>query len=308
MALTLNTNVSSLSIQRSLDETTRALDASMQRLSTGYRINSAKDDAAGLQIANRMSSEISGIRVAVRNANDGISLAQTAEGALQQSTLILQRMRDLALQAANGGNSINERSALQQEVLQLQQELGRIAETTSFAGRKLLDGSYGSSALQVGANAFEIIAISLGNFGTQRMGGNSRDLVNGAVGVLAADQLGGLLAQNGAIPDNAVSGELTIYGRATTRLSVEGSAKSIANSINKRAETTGVSADARTLVQLTFSEDDTYNFGLYGANTEAVNIRGKVEGGELGLLAEAINAEKGTTGISAYRRRQAVAG
>jgi flagellin len=299
MALTLNTNVSSLSIQRSLDETTRALDASMQRLSTGYRINSAKDDAAGLQIANRMSSEISGIRVAVRNANDGISLAQTAEGALQQSTLILQRMRDLALQAANGGNSINERSALQQEVLQLQQELGRIAETTSFAGRKLLDGSYGSSALQVGANAFETIAISLGNFGTQRMGGNSRDLVNGAVGVLAADQLGGLLAQNGAIPDNAVSGELTIYGRATTRLNVEGSAKSVANSINKRAETTGVSADARTLVQLTFSEDDTYNFGLYGANTEAVNIRGKIEDGELGLLAEAINAEKGTTGISA---------
>lgn len=155
MALTLNTNVSSLSIQRSLNETTRALEASMQRLSTGYRINSAKDDAAGLQIANRLSSEISGMRIAVRNANDGISLAQTAEGALQQSTLILQRMRDLALQAANGSNSIDDRSALQQEVLELKQELGRIAETTSFAGRKLLDGSYGSSALQVGANAFE---------------------------------------------------------------------------------------------------------------------------------------------------------
>lgn len=299
MALTLNTNVSSLSIQRSLNETTRALETSMQRLSTGYRINSAKDDAAGLQIANRMSSEISGMRIAVRNANDGISLAQTAEGALQQSTLILQRMRDLALQAANGTNSIDDRSALQQEVLQLKQELGRIAETTSFAGRKLLDGSYGSSALQVGANAFETIAVSLGNFGVKRIGVSSRDLVNGTTGVLAADQLGGLLEQNGTIPDNEVSGELTIYGRATAKFDVEGSAKSVASSINKRAETTGVTADARTLVQLSFSEDDTYSFQLYGSNSEAVSIRGKVEGGDLSLLAEAINAEKGTTGISA---------
>lgn len=246
-----------------------------------------------------MSSEISGMRIAVRNANDGISLAQTAEGALQQSTLILQRMRDLALQAANGSNSINERSALQQEVLQLQQELGRIAETTSFAGRKLLDGSYGSSALQVGANAFETIAISLGNFGVKRIGTNSRDLVNGTAGVLAADQLGGLLEQNGTIPDNDVSGELTIYGRVTTSFSVAGSAKSVASSINNRAETTGVTADARTLVQLNFSEDDTYSFELYGSNTEAVSIRGKVEDGDLSLLAEGINAEKGTTGISA---------
>jgi flagellin len=299
MALTLNTNVSSLSIQRSLNETTRALETSMQRLSTGYRINSAKDDAAGLQIANRMSSEISGMRIAVRNANDGISLAQTAEGALQQSTLILQRMRDLALQAANGTNSIDDRSALQQEVLQLKQELGRIAETTSFAGRKLLDGSYGSSALQVGANAFETIAVSLGNFGVKRIGVSSRDLVNGTTGVLAADQLGGLLEQNGTIPNNEVSGELTIYGRATAKFDVEGSAKSVASSINKRAETTGVTADARTLVQLSFSEDDTYSFQLYGSNSEAVSIRGKVEGGDLSLLAEAINAEKGTTGISA---------
>ena len=129
----------------------------------------------------------------------------------------------LALQAANGGNSINERSALQQEVLQLQQELGRIAETTSFAGRKLLDGSYGSSALQVGANAFETIAVSLGNFGVKRIGVSSRDLVNGTTGVLAADQLGGLLEQNGTIPDNEVSGELTIYGRATAKFDVEGS-------------------------------------------------------------------------------------
>jgi len=126
MALTL-TNVSSLGVQRALNESTRALETSMQRLSTGFRINSAKDDAAGLQISNRLGSQISGMGVAIRNANDGISLAQTAEGALQQSTNILQRMRDLALQAANGSNAGSERSALQQEAAQLQQELRELS-------------------------------------------------------------------------------------------------------------------------------------------------------------------------------------
>ena len=299
MALTLNTNVSSLSIQRSLNETTRALATSMQRLSTGYRINSAKDDAAGLQIANRLSSQISGMQVAVRNANDGISLAQTAEGALQQSTFILQRMRDLSLQAASGALGINERSALQQEVSQLQQELNRIAETTSFAGRKLLDGTYGSRSFQVGAQAFETIAVSLGNFRAQRMGANTRDLVNGSTGALAVDQLGGLLAQNGAAPDNQVAGQLTIYGRSPASFSVEGSAKSVAGSINKRTDITGVSADARTVVQLTFSEDDTYSFGLLGSNTSAIMINSTIVDGDLGALADLINTEKGKTGISA---------
>lgn len=300
MALTLNTNVSSLSIQRSLNETARALDTSMQRLSTGFRINSAKDDAAGLQISNRLSSQISGMQVAIRNANDGISLAQTAEGALQQSTTILQRMRDLALQAANSTNSGNERNALQQEVLQLQQELTRIAETTSFAGRKLLDGSFGSRALQVGANAFETISIGLGNFGSDTLGVNIRDLVNGTAGALASDQLGGVFEQNGAVADNQVTGNLSISGRASATLVVEGSAGAVARSINQRRETTGVSADARTVLQLSFSEDDTYSFDLYGANTEAISIRGMVEEGDLSLLAEAINAEASASGISAW--------
>lgn len=297
MALTL-TNVSSLSIQRSLNETARALDTSMQRLSTGFRINSAKDDAAGLQISNRLSSQISGMQVAIRNANDGISLAQTAEGALQQSTTILQRMRDLALQAASA-NSGEDRNALQQEVWQLQQELTRIAETTSFAGRKLLDGSFGSRAFQVGANAFETLSIGLGNYGSATLGVNTRDLVNGTAGALASDQLGGLLEQNGAVPDNLVAGNLSIGGSATATFAVEGSAKSVAKSINQRRETTGVSADARTVLQLSFSEDDTYSFDLYGANTEAISIHGIVEEGDLGLLAEAINAKASASGISA---------
>ena len=140
MALTVNTNVASLNTQRNLNSSSSSLNTSLQRLSTGYRINSAKDDAAGLQISNRLTSQINGLNVATRNANDGISLAQTAEGALQQSTGILQRMRDLALQSANGSNGSTERAALQSEVSQLQQELNRISDTTSFGGRKILDG------------------------------------------------------------------------------------------------------------------------------------------------------------------------
>ncbi|MES2817916.1 MAG: flagellin [Pseudomonadota bacterium] len=299
MALTLNTNLSSLGIQRSLNENARALETAMQRLSTGYRINSAKDDAAGLQISNRLSSQISGMQVAMRNANDGISLAQTAEGALQQSTSILQRMRDLALQAASSFYSGSERNALQQEVLQLQQELSRIAETTSFAGRKLLDGSYGSSSLQIGANAFETLSVSLGSYRAETLGVNARDLVNGSVGALASNQLGALLAQNGSIADNQVTGQLSIYGRSAETFAVAGSAKSVAGSIAKRYDTTGVSADARTVLQLSFSEDDTYSFELYGANDEAVGIRGIVKAGNLDLLASAFNAETAATGIAA---------
>lgn len=152
----------------------------MQRLSTGFRINSAKDDAAGLQISNRLSSQVSGLGVAVRNANDGISLAQTAEGALQQSTNLLQRMRDLSLQSANGSNSSTERRALQDEVTQLQGEFNRVADTTSFGGRKILDGSFGSQAFQVGANAFETIDVALGNFRASNVGNNTRTLTGTA--------------------------------------------------------------------------------------------------------------------------------
>ncbi|MGL4316398.1 MAG: flagellin [Pseudomonas sp.] len=299
MALTLNTNVSSLSIQRSMNETSRALAVSMQRLSTGYRINSAKDDAAGMQISNRLSSQISGFGVAIRNANDGISLAQTAEGALQQSTSILQRMRDLALQAANGSNGGRERYALHEEVAQLQQELSRIAETTTFAGRKLLDGSYGSSALQVGANAFETISMGMGNYGSSALGSNTHDLVNGTTGSATSDQLGGLQQQAGSIPANLVSGDLSVTGRKATTFAVEGSAKAVARSINAREDSTGVTADARTLLQLSFSGDDSYTFDLYGRNSKAVQIHASIEGGDLGSLVEAINHEAGTTGITA---------
>ena len=169
MALTVNTNVASLNTQRNLNTSSKALDVSLQRLSTGSRINSAKDDAAGLQIANRLASQVNGLNIAVKNSNDGISMAQTAEGALQQSTSILQRMRDLALQSANGSNSSEERKALNSEVTELKKELDRIANTTSFGGKKLLDGTFGTTTFQVGSAANETISVKIDEMSTESM-------------------------------------------------------------------------------------------------------------------------------------------
>lgn len=169
MALSVNTNVSALNTQRNLNASTNQLSVSLQRLSTGSRINSAKDDAAGLQIANRLTSQINGLNVAVKNSNDGISMAQTAEGALEQSTSLLHRMRDLALQSANGSNSADERKALNGEVDQLKKELDRISNTTSFGGKKLLDGSFGTTTFQVGAAANESISVKIDEMSTQSM-------------------------------------------------------------------------------------------------------------------------------------------
>lgn len=144
MAINVNTNVSAMTAQRYLNQAAEGQQKSMERLSSGYKINSAKDDAAGLQISNRLNAQSRGLDMAVKNANDGISIAQVAEGAMNESTNILQRMRDLSLQSANGSNSKSERVAIQEEVTALNDELNRIAETTSFGGNKLLNGTYGT--------------------------------------------------------------------------------------------------------------------------------------------------------------------
>jgi len=153
MAIVINTNVASLNAQRNLGTSQRNLNKSMQRLSSGLRINSAKDDAAGLAISDRMTSQIRGLNQAARNSNDGISLAQTAEGALQESTNILQRIRELAVQSANDTNSASDRGSLNDEVTQLKAELDRIAETAAFNGKEVIDGSMTNATFQVGANA-----------------------------------------------------------------------------------------------------------------------------------------------------------
>jgi flagellin len=160
MSLTINTNVNSLAAQRNLGVSQNSLASSMQRLSSGLRVNSAKDDSAGMAIAERMSAQVRGLNVAVRNANDGVSLAQTAEGALGKVGDMLQRMRELAVQSSNATNSADDRKALQAEVSQLRDEIDRVAKTTSFNGQKLLDGKFSAATFQTGANAGETITVA----------------------------------------------------------------------------------------------------------------------------------------------------
>ncbi|MCD5974476.1 flagellin domain-containing protein [Pseudomonas quasicaspiana] len=161
MALSVNTNVASLAVQKNLGRASDALSTSMTRLSSGLKINSAKDDAAGLQIATRITSQVRGQTVAIKNANDGISMAQTAEGALQESTNLLQRMRELAIQARNGTNGTSEQKATNAEFAQLSDELTRIANSTNLNGKNLLDGTAGTMTLQVGSNTGDANHIDL---------------------------------------------------------------------------------------------------------------------------------------------------
>lgn len=209
MTLFVNTNVSSLNATRQLFNSNISLNTAFERLSSGFRINSAKDDAAGLQISDRMTAQIQGLNQAVRNANDGISLAQTAEGALSETTTALQRIRVLAVQSQNGINSSADRLALQKEVSALKQEISRIATTTQFAGVTILDGNY-SAVFLVGANAGQSISVNIsrpgGGYGTSGLGlaDLSVGTAPGASAALTAidsaiSVIGGIRADLGAI-------------------------------------------------------------------------------------------------------------
>ncbi|QJI27928.1 flagellin [Pseudomonas sp. ADAK18] len=220
MALTVNTNLASLTVQNNLNKASGNLQTSMQRLSSGLRINSAKDDAAGLQISNRLTSQINGLGTAIKNAGDGISIAQTAEGAMQESTNILQKMRTLALQSANGSPSADDRKSNNAEYAALTAELTRISATTTFGGRNLLDGSFGTTSFQVGANANQTINMTLGDVSAKSIGsqqvksaaikpaaGFTADTLtvtgsgqSSPVAVLATDSAGSIAAKlNGAV-------------------------------------------------------------------------------------------------------------
>lgn len=201
MPLIINTNVASLNSQRQLMNSGNALDKATERLSSGQRINSAKDDAAGLAISNRMTSQIRGLDQAIRNANDGVSLVQTAEGALQEVTNMLQRIRELSIQSANGIYNDDDRKTLDAEVQQLKQEMDRISETTSFNGQKLLDGTLGKTFLQVGSQANETMDVAIGSFNTYAMGGSSGDIVGQPSSLAALDALtaGDLIVNDTAI-------------------------------------------------------------------------------------------------------------
>lgn len=180
MAITINTNVTAMTAQRNLNSASSSVADSMQKLSSGLRINSAKDDAAGLQISNRLTNQTNGLNVAMRNANDGVSMAQTAEGAMSESTTIMERMRELALQSANGSNSDKDRDAMQKEMGELQSEMNRIADTTSFGGQNLLDGSFGDAngetKFQIGSNSNETQSLGLMDVSAHAIGRESKGL------------------------------------------------------------------------------------------------------------------------------------
>jgi len=213
MSLYVQTNVSSLNSQRRLNSATKSLDTTYQRLSSGLRINSAKDDAAGLQISNRLTNQINGLQQGNRNANDGIALCQTMEGALDETTSMLQRIRTLAIQAANGTNTTIDRQAIQQEISQLSAEITRIACKTTFAGRQCLAGvngsdhggvldSKGSVSFQVGAYAFDTLGVSMSN-GFTLSGIYAEKHATAITGTdKLAEQTAGLYINNGAYEFN----------------------------------------------------------------------------------------------------------
>lgn len=246
MALTVNSNIASLNAQRNLSGSTNALSTSLERLASGSQINSAKDDAAGLQISNRLTNQINGLNVAVKNANDGVSIAQTAEGAMQESTNIMQRMRDLALQSANGSNSDTERAALQQEFSSLSGELTRISETTAFGGKKLLDGSMGNTSFQIGSNANETVSFGLSDVSASALRGShsSAAVAGEAPSGMKAGVVGGVInVDTAAVPGSAATpGALTGHAIASGSTSVTLGSTAV--------DMTGVSDDATMLTAL----------------------------------------------------------
>ncbi|ENO86862.1 flagellin [Thauera linaloolentis] len=314
MAQVINTNIPSLNTQRHLNSSGGALATSLQRLSSGLRINSAKDDAAGLAISERMSAQINGQNQARRNANDGISLAQTAEGALTSSSEILQRIRTLAVQSANATNSASDRKALNDEVNALTSELNRIAQTTEFNGRKLLDGSFTSATFQVGANANQTITATSANFGTTAYGnyriGSLPATTTGGPGDLTVGSIPGAnLAQSDTGASVIGGGILSIngaYGTAEIDYDAGASAKDIVSKINAATESTGVTANARTEVNLTdFVPGSSYvlklasNNGADQAQTLSFTIGTSGTGDDYADITKAFNDVSAKTGVTA---------
>jgi flagellin len=293
----VNSNIAALTTRRSLDRSQGDLATSLQRLSSGLRINSAKDDAAGLAISDRMTAQIRGLNQAVRNANDGISVAQTAEGALGEMTNALQRIRELAVQSANDTNSSVDRASLQKEVSQLQQEISRIATQTQFNGKNLLDGSFANAVFQVGAYSGQTISFSIGSSKATDIGAHqaaSKTNVGGAL-TAAADVSGG---NNVAAQSLTVSGTT---GTAAVAVAADATARDVAAGVNGASASTGVTATARTEATLaSLGEAGTVSLTLFGSNATGVAISANVTStSDLSALAEAINAKASTTSISA---------
>ncbi|MEO8542349.1 MAG: flagellin [Betaproteobacteria bacterium] len=299
MASIINTNINSITAQRNLAMTQSSLATSMQRLSSGLRINSAKDDAAGLAISERFTTQIRGLNQASRNANDGISLAQTAEGALAEVTSNLQRIRELAVQSANSTNSASDRSALDQEVQQRIAEIDRVSSQTSFNGQKILDGSFGNAVFQVGANVGETIGVNL-----------NTSMRTAAIGQIAK----GTSSVEATVANLTGSGTIQVGSGAATTINAAvqglgagqsvGSAYAKAQAINA-AGVPGLAASATNNVEFTvaatsgIASGDTYSLRINGQDIYAAfdqNASGVLSTQQ---ITDAINAQAGNTGVTA---------
>lgn len=226
MALVINTNISALTAQRNLSRAQTGLEKSIQRLSTGMRINNAADDAAGLAISDRLSAQVRGLNQAVRNANDGVSALQTADGSLSAVSGLLQRARELAVQSANDSNSASDRSSLNAEVSNILSELDRLANTVQFNNRKLLDGSFENAQFQIGANAYQTVSFSIASVQASNLGAITR---------------AGSSVSSTALSDLTAASSMTINGIAVT-IGEQDSIEGVIGAVNERAGDTGATA------------------------------------------------------------------
>lgn len=281
----VNTNILSINAQRQLNKTQNMQSTAIQRLSSGLRINSAKDDAAGLAISTRFETQVRGLNQAVRNANDGISLAQTAEGSMQEMTNILQRMRELAVQSANGTNSAQDRASIQSEVDQLYDELGRIAESTEFNGVKLLDGSSKGNTFQIGANANQSIGFSIDSVTTTDLNLNGFSALS--------DLNGGRVA---SATSAIANGAITINGQALTAFGANDNAEltdtgGLVEYLNSNTGTTGVTADAYNVLE--------GSGGVSGVTDGTLTINGDTVGASGNMTELVSNINRDVAGVTA---------
>ena len=291
----INSNISALKAQASGGQNARKLDTAMERLSTGARINSAKDDAAGLGIANKMTAQINGLNQAIRNANDGLSMVNTIEASLTQTTNVLQRIRELAVQSANDSNSVEDRQFLQSEIVQMQSELDRIANQGRYNDMKVLDGTFTNKQIQIGANGYETMNFNVDSAASSDIGAHQKRL--GTMGAVTADT--NLTSAGSPVTASTmtVSGYL---GTKTVSISADDTAKKVAYAVNNKSSETGVAAQAITKAKIsTFSAAGTVTFDVQGKNSSAVTVSATLSSTtDLTALANAFNLVSAQTGIT----------
>jgi len=291
----INTNVSALRAQAANNANQNLLNTSMQRLSTGLRINSAQDDAAGLAITNRMTAQINGLNQAVSNSNDGLSLVSTGEGALTQTTSVLQRMRELAVQSSNDTNSSADRQYLNSEMTQLKAQIDSISSQTNFNGQNILDGSFTNKQLQIGANAGQTMTMNIDSASSS------------SIGVYQANEqaLGALSAATGAVPANPVTTagfKVKGYiGTSSVSVAAHSDARTVASTVNGLTSSTGVTASAVTFAKIsTLGEAGNVSFQVTGKNSSAVSVSANIANvSDLSVLANSFNSASAQTGITA---------